>query len=190
MKTLEDKLRELSLDELNKITVQTITSLENIQGQVHPKNFWKGSWEGKRKCPHCDDSLECIPYKSHHGDKCLYKGIDMEQLKKDWIGDSLTIDEVSEKYGIKRNSLLYFLSQKGIDKGITYDLNRECPHCYTKCSVNKYNHYHGDKCKVKDKLKTIIHKYESGQSLSSLSREYKLSFVTIRGYIQNYLKNN
>jgi len=193
MKTSEDKLRELSIDELNKWTISRICSRENFQNankMYGAKNFYVGSWEGERECPHCGESLGCINYKAYHGDKCQFKGVDIEQLTKDWRSDELSIQELPKKYGIKRNTLVYFFYKRGIEKGITYDSNRVCPHCYTECSTSKYHHYHGDACQVKGKLKTIVSKYQSGQSLSSLSREYKLSFVTVRGYIQNYLKNN
>ena len=66
MKTLQDKLRELSLDELNECSIQNLTRKENAQGMVRKSR------------------------------RVIYS----EELKKDWFDESLTYDDINNKYGI------------------------------------------------------------------------------------------
>ena len=139
MKTLEDKLREISLDELNEWTIKKITSSENGTtssllyfpiGRQHGK-FVSGSHRKKcsdnlkkqrllalekKTCPHCNSMISLNNYSRTHGDSCnlLKSGKTIIQFMSDYHNGH-TIYRLCKDYGMGKGqvkSILKFNTKK------------------------------------------------------------------------------
>jgi len=185
MKTLEDKLRELSLDELNKWTVKSLTFLETVT------SCNKGDYKQKKDitCEHCKTLTTPFGYQTSHGDKCSLKGIDKESLLKDWL-DGISLPQLQKKYGIPETSFQKY-TQRVLPKRVRpCDELITCEHCHRVHTKSNHFRSHGDKCKLKGRWNEFENDIKSGMGMLDVRKKYGLAGCTIRKYKETILNNN
>jgi hypothetical protein len=180
MKSLDDKLKEIPLEVLNEITVQTLTGYENAQFNSPSENGKKG---GKSRSEAKIRAAKANMLKAQ-------QSYDYEELmRRAHLGGQRGGKKGGDKardMNLGIHSLTKEQQSENAKKG--QSIVRECPHCRYTTKGAAIFIAHFDKCFMigKDKVSfdTQLLKYGGITHLSNL---YNISYTTLSNY-QKFLK--
>lgn len=192
MKTLEDKLREISLDELNEWTIQKISQVQSMYqtrevskpskeehtkrskkaGSIGGKSTSKKKVESARK--NLDNARKMVSHESAiaRGKKGGPKGGKRTYELGSGIHDPKVREKTNELIRILQNTL------------------NTCEHCGYQTNGAAINISHNDKCFMKNLDKTSFLKRLDTESVLSLTKEFGISYTTLSRYKKFINKNN
>jgi hypothetical protein len=188
VKTLEDKLRELSMDELNKWTIKYIIQLQNVDNEGIERrsdediqHYWK---DKEVYCKHCGGTYTRVSYAGYHGDKCIVKSLDVVSFKKDYEENILSKLDLRTKYGISEwsyNNIVSLFKEQGIlsQRVPTNRLPQTCKHCGVISTKSNIIQFHNDKCKLKGRFEEFKQDVSDGMTNIKLGKKYHMSNTTI-----------